>query len=131
VTIDPRFYRPAEVDILLGDPAKARTELGWQPATAFKNLSSSWSKPTSSILNDNGFLNRNNEFFPMNIPLLDLKAQYRTLKQELDAAIIEVAESQYFILGPKVKQLEEILPRISAQSTRSAFPPERTRFCWR
>jgi len=43
----------------------------------------------------------------MNIPLLDLKAQYRTLKQELDAAIIEVAESQYFILGPKVTQLEE------------------------
>ncbi len=38
VTIDPRFYRPAEVDILLGDPAKARTELGWQPATTFKEL---------------------------------------------------------------------------------------------
>jgi len=38
VTIDPRFYRPAEVDILLGDPAKARSELGWQPATTFKEL---------------------------------------------------------------------------------------------
>lgn len=43
----------------------------------------------------------------MNVPLLDLKAQYKTLKDELDKAIIEVAESQYFILGPKVKQLEE------------------------
>jgi dTDP-4-amino-4,6-dideoxygalactose transaminase len=43
----------------------------------------------------------------MNIPLLDLKAQYRSLKTELDKAILDVAESQYFILGPKVKELEE------------------------
>jgi dTDP-4-amino-4,6-dideoxygalactose transaminase len=42
----------------------------------------------------------------MNVPLLDLKAQYRTLKPELDAALIRVAESQYFILGPDVKALE-------------------------
>ncbi len=43
----------------------------------------------------------------MNVPLLDLKAQYKTLKKELDEAIIKVAESQYFILGPEVKRLEE------------------------
>ena len=43
----------------------------------------------------------------MHVPLLDLKAQYRPLKAELDAALIRVAESQYFILGPDVKQLEE------------------------
>ncbi len=43
----------------------------------------------------------------MKVPLLDLKAQYKKHKQELDQALIEVAESQYFILGPKVKKLEE------------------------
>lgn len=36
--IDPRYFRPAEVDLLLGDPAKARRELGWQPKTSFKEL---------------------------------------------------------------------------------------------
>src|SRR5512133_3573788 len=42
----------------------------------------------------------------MNVPLLDLKPQYHALKSELDAALLRVAESQYFILGPEVKQLE-------------------------
>jgi dTDP-4-amino-4,6-dideoxygalactose transaminase len=40
------------------------------------------------------------------VPLLDLKPQYRALKSELDAAILRVSESQYFILGPEVKALE-------------------------
>jgi dTDP-4-amino-4,6-dideoxygalactose transaminase len=40
------------------------------------------------------------------VPLLDLKPQYRALKAELDAAILRVSESQYFILGPEVKTLE-------------------------
>ncbi len=38
VKIDPQFYRPAEVDILLADPTKARTELGWEPAVSFEHL---------------------------------------------------------------------------------------------
>jgi len=42
----------------------------------------------------------------MKVPLLDLKPQYRALKRDLDAAIEVVSESQYFILGPAVKQLE-------------------------
>ena len=36
--IDPKFYRPAEVELLLGDSSKARQELGWKPKTSFKNL---------------------------------------------------------------------------------------------
>jgi dTDP-4-amino-4,6-dideoxygalactose transaminase len=41
------------------------------------------------------------------VPLLDLRAQYATLKEEIMAATQEVYESQQFILGPKVKELEE------------------------
>tara|TARA_Y100000814_G_scaffold251014_1_gene197804 strand:- start:358 stop:960 length:603 start_codon:yes stop_codon:yes gene_type:complete len=38
VGIDPRFYRPAEVETLLGDSSKARTELGWEPQVTFEQL---------------------------------------------------------------------------------------------
>jgi GDPmannose 4,6-dehydratase len=38
VVIDPAFYRPAEVDLLLADPTKARTRLGWTPETGFREL---------------------------------------------------------------------------------------------
>ena len=38
VEIDPRYYRPAEVDVLIGDYSKARRKLGWQPKTRFKEL---------------------------------------------------------------------------------------------
>jgi dTDP-4-amino-4,6-dideoxygalactose transaminase len=43
----------------------------------------------------------------MRVPLLDLKLQYATIKEEVMKATEEVYDSQYFILGPKVKQLEE------------------------
>lgn len=43
----------------------------------------------------------------MNVPLLDLKAQYQTIKQELDEAVLRVAASQYFILGPEVDGMEK------------------------
>jgi GDPmannose 4,6-dehydratase len=35
---DPRFYRPAEVDLLVGDPSKAGEKLGWEPSVSFKEL---------------------------------------------------------------------------------------------
>jgi GDPmannose 4,6-dehydratase len=38
VVVDPRFYRPAEVDLLVGDPSKARRVLGWQPEVSFESL---------------------------------------------------------------------------------------------
>lgn len=38
VSIDPRYFRPTEVDLLLGDPAKAECELGWKPKTSFREL---------------------------------------------------------------------------------------------
>jgi dTDP-4-amino-4,6-dideoxygalactose transaminase len=45
----------------------------------------------------------------MNVPLLDLKAQYLAIKADVDAAIAEVMASQHFILGPKVEQCEEAI----------------------
>ena len=47
----------------------------------------------------------------MKVPLLDLKAQYRTIKAEIDAAIADVMESQHFILGPKVEECERAIAR--------------------
>jgi GDPmannose 4,6-dehydratase len=38
VKIDPRYFRPTEVDILLGDATKAYEILGWQPTTTFEEL---------------------------------------------------------------------------------------------
>jgi len=43
----------------------------------------------------------------MKVPLLDLKAQYKSLKKELDEALLKTAESQYFIMGPAVTKLEK------------------------
>lgn len=49
----------------------------------------------------------------MQVPLLDLKAQYSTIKGEVEAAIAEVMESQHFILGPKVEQCEKAIAKYS------------------
>src|SRR4051812_42363534 len=38
VAVDPRYFRPAEVETLLGDASKARHELGWEPRTSFSEL---------------------------------------------------------------------------------------------
>jgi GDPmannose 4,6-dehydratase len=38
VRINPRYYRPAEVDLLIGDPAKVRQRLGWEPKTSLEDL---------------------------------------------------------------------------------------------
>ena len=38
VEIDPKFFRPAEVELLIGDPAKAKQKLGWTPKVKFEQL---------------------------------------------------------------------------------------------
>lgn len=47
------------------------------------------------------------------VPLLDLKAQYRTIKGDIEAAIAEVCESQHFVMGPKVVELEQAVAEYS------------------
>ena len=36
--VNPRFYRPAEVELLIGNPAKAKAQLGWEPKTTLEQL---------------------------------------------------------------------------------------------
>jgi GDPmannose 4,6-dehydratase len=38
VKVDPKYFRPAEVDLLLGDPSRAKSRLGWEPKVTFKEL---------------------------------------------------------------------------------------------
>jgi GDPmannose 4,6-dehydratase len=38
IEVDPRYFRPTEVDLLLGDASKAGRQLGWKPRTAFRQL---------------------------------------------------------------------------------------------
>ncbi len=49
----------------------------------------------------------------MKVPLLDLKAQYKTIKTEIDSAVLRVMESQHFILGPDVEELERAVAEYS------------------
>ena len=62
VEIDPRYFRPAEVDYLLGDPSKIKRELGWEPKIKFKELVKLMYEHDlelarqEKILKDNGYL---------------------------------------------------------------------------
>jgi dTDP-4-amino-4,6-dideoxygalactose transaminase len=53
---------------------------------------------------------------PMNVPLLDLGAQYAAIKSDVDSAIADVMKSQHFILGPKVQECEKAIARYSSCS---------------
>jgi len=51
VSIDPKYFRPTEVETLLGDPVKAKEKLGWQPKTTFKQLVSEMAKHDFELAN--------------------------------------------------------------------------------
>ncbi len=63
VVIDPKFYRPAEVDLLIADPSKAKEELGWEPEVRFEQLVSMMvDADLKSLANDDATLqNRQNK----------------------------------------------------------------------
>ena len=62
VAVDPRYFRPAEVETLLGDPGKARSKLGWQPSTSFAELVAEMvqcdldAARKYALIKDNGFV---------------------------------------------------------------------------
>jgi GDPmannose 4,6-dehydratase len=55
VAIDERFYRPAEVDLLIGDPSKAYTKLGWQPSVDFRALVEMMVEADLAALQEDGY----------------------------------------------------------------------------
>ena len=55
VRIDPHYFRPAEVDQLLGDPRKAKTQLGWVPAVAFVQLVKIMTEGDMRLFNKPGY----------------------------------------------------------------------------
>ena len=56
VRIDPRYFRPAEVDTLLGDPSKAKKKLGWQPKVTFDALVDEMVREVVRATNPRGFM---------------------------------------------------------------------------
>jgi hypothetical protein len=59
----------------------------------------------------------------MRVPLLDLKAQYATIRQEVQEAIYHVLESQQFILGSEVTALvRAVIPATSVSAQHGAHP---------
>jgi len=52
VEIDPRYYRPAEVDLLIGDASKAKKKLGWAPKTTFAELARLMAESDIKLLED-------------------------------------------------------------------------------
>ncbi len=54
VVIDERFYRPAEVDLLIGDSSKARQKLGWEPKVSFEELIEMMVKADLAALQEEG-----------------------------------------------------------------------------
>ena len=65
----------------------------------------------------------------VHVPLLDLKAQYATIREEIRQAVDAVLESQYFILGPTVAECEQQLAPTAAAPMRWASPRAATP-CW-
>jgi len=59
------------------------------------------------MINDKKIEEKNKDSNISGVPLLDLKAQYDTIRAEIEPVMKEVVESQYFILGPRVKDLEQ------------------------
>ena len=55
VEVDPRYYRPTEVELLIGDATKARTKLGWAPATAFEDLVAMMAKADFERVSKRGY----------------------------------------------------------------------------
>ena len=55
VAVDPRYYRPTEVELLIGNPAKAKEKLGWVPKTTFRDLATMMAKADFEKVKKRGY----------------------------------------------------------------------------
>ena len=61
---------------------------------------------------------------PISVPALDLKAQYRTIRGEIEGVVREVIENQAFVLGPEVAGLEEEVARYPSRRNVADMPDD-------
>ena len=61
IRVDKKYFRPAEVDTLLGDPSKAKTLLGWEPLTSLEEMVTEMIQNDLNLIDRNGALNKNFE----------------------------------------------------------------------
>jgi GDPmannose 4,6-dehydratase len=64
VSVDPRYFRPTEVDTLLGDPSKAREKLGWTPKISFESLVKEMASCDMKLAGDDKLLGRHSRSHP-------------------------------------------------------------------
>ena len=55
VAVDPKYYRPTEVDLLIGDATKAKQMLGWEAKTKFADLARLMAKADFELVKKRGF----------------------------------------------------------------------------
>ena len=55
VEVDPRYYRPTEVELLIGNPTKAKEKLGWMPKTTFRELAKMMAKADFEKVKKRGY----------------------------------------------------------------------------
>src|SRR5204862_5774 len=84
VSIDERYFRPAEVDVLIGDYSKAREQLGWEPTVRFQELVRMVGEPTT-------FTKAWFDAFPDAADATPLLARARMLKTEQEVARLRIA----------------------------------------
>lgn len=65
VRVDPRYFRPAEVETLLGDPTKAKMKLGWEPAITVQEMCAEMVCEDLKIAQRHAFLERHGHFTPI------------------------------------------------------------------
>lgn len=67
VRVDPRYFRPAEVETLLGDPAKAKSKLGWEPATTVEQMCAEMVEEDLRIAQQHAFMKANGYSIPVSL----------------------------------------------------------------